>query len=167
MVLFGHSCINFLNSNDMKSILFLMIACTSGFSLNAQTTSSIAGTYTNKWESNSGEALEYSLTLDADGSFIFQSNRLFDSVESEKTLTAKGSWKLQNQILVLFTDPNDFNNNELSLHLNNTKARFVNISPRNTNFSLVKPSLKFYKSEVFYAKDMELLKEETSVTKTD
>ncbi len=151
----------------MKSIIFLMIACTSLFSVNAQTASSITGTYINMWESNSGEALNYTLTLEADGSFIFQSKRSFANIESEKTLTATGSWKLQNQLLVLLADPNDTNSNELTLQLNNTKARYVSISSRNPNFNLVKPSLKFYKSEVFYAKDMELIKEETSVTKSD
>lgn len=136
-------------------------------SVNTQTVSSIAGTYMNLWESNSGEALKYTLTLDADGSFIFQSTRSFAHIESEKTLTATGTWKLQNLLVVLLTDVNDINGNELALQLNNTKARYVGISSRNPNFNLVKPSLKFYKSEVFYAKDMDLLKEETSVTKSD
>jgi hypothetical protein len=44
------------------------------------------------------------------------------------------------------------------------KARYVSVSPRNPKFNLVKPSLKFYSSEVFFAKDMELIKTDESVS---
>lgn len=124
---------------------------------------SIVGTYTNTWESKSGEALVYTLTLNEDSTFEFQSERTLLAPDSEITSEASGTWKLNGHLLVLSTDSND----ELSSGLNNCKARFVNISPRNPKFNLVKPSLKFYPSEVFYAKNMKLNKEESTVTSID
>lgn len=128
---------------------------------------SIEGTYANKWESNSGESLEYLLTLMEDGTFTFKSIRGYMNYEPNIILNAKGTWKMNGQLLTLETHDSSDKQNDLLINLDQSKARYVSISPRNPNFNLEKPSFKFYQSDVFYAKDMELYQTDVTVSTTD
>lgn len=147
----------------MKSLLLtLLIAIVIVFNGNAQ---SIVGTFSNVWEAPSGESLTYEITLNEDGTFYFESLRTFLNSE-EKTETASGKWKMDNHLLVLTTDLKD-KSSELISGLNDSKARYVSISPRHPKFNSLKSSLKFFQSDVFYAKEMELFKDQASVTSSD
>lgn len=142
----------------MKSILLLVaITLLTILPVNSQT---IEGTYTNKWEAKSGEALAYTLILNEDNTFEFHSYRTLLSADSDISKKVNGTWNLKGHILVLKTD----SEKGLGSDLNNSKARFMSVSPRNPNFNVIKPSLKFFQSDVFYAKNMELHKQESSVT---
>ena len=145
----------------MKTLLLLFIIVSSALTSSAQ---AIEGIYNNKWESPSGEAIAYKLTLNEDGTFMFQLTRTYLDSLSHSIEKTEGSWILVDHLLTLKT--NDITN-ALSSELNMSKARFISISPRNPNFNLVNPSLKFYESNVFYAKDMELIKTKSSVTSSE
>lgn len=147
----------------MKSFLLtLLFSITLVLNFSAQ---SIVGTFSNVWEAPSGESLTYTLTLHEDGTFDFESIRTF--LNSEKEIkNASGKWKLNSHLLVLNVDLNDESNKLLS-GLNDSKAKYVSISPRHPDFNSLKPSLRFFQSNVFYAKDMELFKEAESVTSTE
>ncbi|MEZ4793101.1 MAG: hypothetical protein R2783_06465 [Gelidibacter sp.] len=149
----------------MKSLLlFSALIVTFSFTASAQ---SVEGVYTNKWKSPSGEALAYELILHEDGSFTFYSTRTYLDSDPDKTTEVDGTWTLDGHLLVLNT--NHKTDNALTTGLDNNKAKYVNISPRNPNFNLIKPSLRFYESGVFFAKDMELFKTESKsgVTSSD
>lgn len=152
----------------MKTIILcIVITCSTFLSAKAQT---IDGTYTNKWESPSGEFVAYTLTLNPDESFTFSTYKKFLGQESEKRSSAKGTWKIENYLLVLTTDVGDIDSELdqiLISHLNNCKARYTNVSARKANLSGEKPSLKFYQSALFYAKGMELYKQESAVSTID
>lgn len=149
----------------MKTLLLsIVIACSVILSAKSQT---IEGTYTNKWESSSGEFVAYTLTLNPDGSFAFKSYQKFLGQEEEKRTTATGTYKFENYLLVLATDLSNETDNALIANLNNCKARLSKISTRKVNSTGEKPSLKFYQSDVFYAKGMELYKQESTVTAVD
>lgn len=145
----------------MKSLFLFFVITSFVFTSTAQT---IEGIYANKWESTTGEAVAYDLVLKSDGTFIFETTRTYLSSTPEKTLKAQGTWELNGHLLILNTNEQS---NTLASDLNMNKARYVSISERNPNFNLVKPSLKFYRSDVFYSKDMELFKTESSVTSSD
>lgn len=145
----------------MRSLLLLFIITLTAFSTKAQT---IEGTYANKWEGGSGEAIAYSLTLNDEGTFSFTSTRTFLDNVPDKRVEAIGTWTLDGHLLVLCTDNKDTEMTPLQSQLHLNKARFISISPRNPKFNILKPSIKFYTSEVFYAKDMELVKTELEVS---
>lgn len=143
----------------MKSLLFICLLNLIALTAQSQ---NIEGIYANKWIGNSGEGVQYTLTLQDDGNFIFDYRRIYkDDIEDSK-IEVKGVWILENRLLTLKTEHDGDNKIALGLDLN--KARFISVSPRNPDFNLVKPSLKFYESDVFYAKDMELIKIESTVT---
>jgi hypothetical protein len=118
----------------------------------------VDGTYTNKWESPTGEAIAYILTLQNDNTFIFYLTRTYLNQEPDKTIKAEGTWILTNNLLILKTTAETTTDSVLTTDLHNNKARYMSISPRNPSFNLVQPSFKFYQSNVFYAKNMELFK---------
>lgn len=145
----------------MKSLLLLTAFIFTVFTSQAQ---SIEGTYANKWTANTGEGVEYELTLNKEGSFTFNYTRMYMDADANTNTEVKGTWKMENHLLVLNADNASDEENVIAKGLDLNKARFVSVSPRNPNFNLVKPSLKFYESEVFYAKDMELIKTSSTVT---
>ena len=148
----------------MKTIILFFFINTALFSGMAQ---SIEGIYYNKWESSTGEALAYTLQLNEDGTFQFLSARSYLGGENEKTTHVFGTWQLEGHLLILSADKNLNQDSKLAVWIDNNRARYISLSPRNPNFNLVKPSLKFYESKVFYAKDMELIKTETNITSRD
>ena len=139
----------------MKSLI-LFIALT--FTFSTIQSQEIEGTYANKWLANTGEGIEYTLTLNAEGTFTFNYTRMYKDEHPDTNVQVNGNWKMENHLLVLDTDITIEDDHKIAAGLNSNKARFVSVSPRNPNFNLVKPSLKFYASDVFYAKDMELIK---------
>ena len=145
----------------MKSLL-LFIALT--FTITTIQSQEIEGTYANKWLANTGEGIEYTLTLDTEGTFTFDYTRMYKDEVPDTNVKVNGTWKMEGHLLVLDTDTTNDDNHKIASGLNLNKARFVSVSPRNPNFNLVKPSLKFYSSDVFYAKDMELIKTESTIT---
>lgn len=145
----------------MKSILFFFLLALSTFTLQSQ---NIEGTYSNKWVSNSGEGLAYELTLHPEGNFTFIYKRMHLDSNPDTEVEVMGTWIMDGHLLILNTNTLSEADNKLASGLNLNKARFVSISPRNPKFNLVKPTLKFYESAVFYAKDMELIKTESSLT---
>lgn len=144
----------------MKTILIIFILTITIYPTWSQ---KVEGTYSNKWESSSGEAVEYKLTIHKNGTFTFYATRKHLENSLYKTEMAEGSWKYENHLLTLDTRSDD-HSNELAKNLNANLARYIDISPRNPKYKSLKPSFKFYKSNVFYSKDMELFKIKTEAT---
>lgn len=141
----------------MKTLLLTIIAIfTISISVHSQT---MEGTYTNTWESDAGGGLTYSLTLKPDNTFQFVSHRVYENSIIPKTITVNGTWRRKHRLLILATEASSDDNN-LLMKLNNNRARFKVYSPRHRKYGEVQPSFRFFRSEVFYAKGMKLIKEE-------
>lgn len=144
----------------LLSVVIFFCALFSSFSQNIQ------GIYTNKWASSDKESLSYTLSLKEDGTFTFESFRTYIGTPDIIT-KAQGTWENNGVLLELLTELGNGNDNSLAAELNNTKAKYTCLSPRHPDFNLVKPTLEFMKSEVFYVQGMELLKQDTKVTSMD
>lgn len=144
----------------LLSVVIFFCALFSTFSQNIQ------GIYTNKWGSSDQESLSYTLSLKEDGTFTFESFRTYIGTPDIIT-KAQGTWENNGVLLVLFSEVSKDEDNSLAAELNNTKAKFISLSPRHPDFNLVKPTLEFTKSEVFYVQGMELRKQDTKVTSMD
>ncbi|HNQ26851.1 MAG TPA: hypothetical protein PKL92_02920 [Aquaticitalea sp.] len=149
----------------MKKLMLFLVAvfCTNFYNYSQ----SITGTYSNRWEAHTGEAITYTLTLKSDGTFVFYSDQKFYGNEGEKLTMVKGLWETNNHLLVLTTKSGEDYDPNLTKNLNNNKARYKHISERKQLTSQEKPSLLFYKSKVFYAKNMELFKQAAITTSVD
>ncbi len=123
---------------------------------------SMEGSYANTWESEKGSGIRYSLLLNPDKTFIFESNRFYASSTPSKVETVKGLWKKRHRLLILKTK-GIANDHPLAKKLHKNKAKLKVYSKRHKNYGKVKPSLKFYRSKVFYAKGMRLIKKEEDI----
>jgi hypothetical protein len=146
-----------------KLILFFTIVLTV---VNSHS-QNIEGTYSNKWVSNSGEGKEFVLRLNEDGNFTFNYIRMYRDSDSNTKIEVQGSWVLDGHLLVLNSNNSNEEDNHIASGLNLNKARFISVSPRNPNSNMVKSSLKFFESDVFYAEDMELIKTSSTVSAVD
>lgn len=146
----------------MKTYILLFAFLFSSVMSNSQT---IEGIYANKWVADSGEGIAYTLNLKPDGTFTFEYKRMYKNDMEHRVVDVQGTWILDNHLLTLYTEGQT--DDEIATLLDENTARFVTISPRHPQFNLVKPKLKFYESEVFYAKNMELIKTESGVTASE
>lgn len=148
----------------MKSIILtitLIFISLPSFSQNVE------GTYTNSWLSNSGDGIKYTLILQDDGRFTFHHRRIYSNIEEDAKTDVEGTWQLDGHILILNTEMPNSESNKIATDLDANKAKFISVSPRHPKFNIIKPSLKFYESDIFYAKDMELVKTEAGITSSE
>jgi hypothetical protein len=145
----------------MKSLILILAITLTSFTALSQ---NVEGTYANKWVSNTGEGIEYMLTIEANGHFTFNYTRIHLDQHPDRKVKVQGTWSLDGHLIVLKTNKSSDADSDIVSGLDLNKARYVSVSPRNPKFNLVKPSLKFYSSEVFFAKDMELIKTDESVS---
>lgn len=118
------------------------------------------GDYERKYETTAGDIIDYKLSLNPDGAFLFHSLRKLNcAICTEENWYGKGNWTAEKSNLVIFhTDKNKDVDAHHALNLNNTKARFNSKSHRNTSLKIIKTSLKFYSSDIFWVKGKELYK---------
>lgn len=106
--------------------------------------------------------ISYDLVLNPNGTFLFHAYRqVFVAEGKEENSYGKGVWKPQkNNLVYFFTNHKNDIDATHTLNLNNTKARFISKSPRDKSDRVIKTALKFYDSELFWLKGMELFKKE-------
>jgi len=122
-------------------------------------TENFSGNYEYKFESNKGEILEYKLSLNSDGTFLFHSYRNI-LTNPEENSYGKGKWKAEKTIIFFYTDSEFDLTEKYILNFNNSKARFISKSPRDKSDRIIKTNLRFYESEMFWVSGMKLFKVE-------
>lgn len=143
--------------NLLCTLVVTLCALTTTFSQNMK------GIYANTWAASEQESISYTLALNEDGTFAFQSYQVYIG-SPDKIVKVMGRWESNGVLLSLITVPSTDPDNPLIVGLNNSKARLISLSPRHPDFNLVKPTLEFAKSDVFYVQGMELKKQESTVS---
>jgi len=106
-----------------------------------------------------GNILKWTLSLKEDGLFLYHFLRdISGEANPEENFYGKGTWKVEGKIVSFSTKPSDLND-DFTVNLNNSKARYITKSPRDTSDKVVKTALRFYQSELFYIKGLHLFKE--------
>lgn len=111
-------------------------------------------------ESTDGSQTKWTLTLNEDGIFLYHFYRkLKGGIPAEDNFYGKGTWKAQKNLVFFYSDKEIDLDEKYNIDFTNSKARYITKSPRNTSSKIVKTSLRFYESDLFYIKGLELLKE--------
>ncbi len=137
--------------------LFLLITFTFSITLFGQ-----SGVYVNEPKHSDGTKIKWTLTLEEDGTFLYHFLRDLSAVSkanSEENYYGKGTWVLEGKSVVFFSKKADNLNGLYTLNLNNSKARYITNSPRDVSDVVVKTALRFYESDTFHIKGLELFKE--------
>jgi hypothetical protein len=140
-----------------KSVLIAFIIALN-FSANAQTTAeNSSGLYEVTYDSTNALIID-KLTLNSNGTFEFhQYDKHDNGIPPERNHYAKGTWELDKNLITFAASESDFDE-KYTLDFNNTKARFITKSPRDTSGREIKTSIQFYESEIFWIMKRILLK---------
>jgi hypothetical protein len=141
----------------MKTLLIYLILL-SGVASVAQS-DKVAGNYALSLPSNEGNLLEYKLTLNDDGSFVFHSySNIKNRIPQQVHTYGKGTWTLEKNVVVFASDKQKDLDEKHILDFTATKARFVTKSPRDQSDKIVKTQLRFLESEIPWMNRVDLLK---------
>lgn len=120
-----------------------------------------AGVYTRGSEDPKvdGTIFKFTITLNQDGTFLYHFLRDLAGVGNpEEHFYGKGTWKKEEKVIMFFSNKEDLNE-EYTVNLNNSKARYITKSPRDKSDKIVKTALRFYDSERFHIPGLIVFKE--------
>jgi len=119
-----------------------------------------SGVYVNEPKNFDGTKVKWTLTLNEDGTFLYHFLRdisAISKVNTEENYYGKGTWILEGKLVILLSKDRDNLDGKYTKNLNNSKARYITKSPRDTSDKVVKTALRFYESVEL--KGLELFKE--------
>lgn len=137
--------------------LLIIFTVIFNLTLSAQT-EDYFGDYERKSITKKGENFKWMLSLNADGTFLYNFYRNLNcDICTEENFYVKGTWKAKNKLIYFYADKNDIDETH-TLNFNNSKARINSKSPRDKSAKVIKESIRFYSSEESVIKGLELFK---------
>lgn len=119
----------------------------------------VIGTYVLTLGTKENDTFEYKLTLSQDSTFYFHYySNIKRGIPPEKHKYGKGKWRQQKNVISFRTDKKSDLDEKHTLDFTNSKARFIIKSPRNKTESVIKTRLLFLESDIFWMKNIAMLK---------
>ncbi len=121
----------------------------------------MVGEYHRQLGSQGSRLIEYNLTLKPDGTFSFHSHSRSSEkfgIPEEVHKYGQGTWIFQDKKVLFFTDREKDLNEEFTLDFGNSKAHFLFKSPRSLSDRPFPTRLKFFESDIFWIKGIEIFK---------
>ncbi|AXP81572.1 hypothetical protein CJ739_2499 [Mariniflexile rhizosphaerae] len=120
----------------------------------------IIGDYIRTLGDEEAHIIKYKLTLNQDGTFFFHSySNNKKGIPPEVNKYGKGTWKADKNIISFFTDKKNDIDEKHNLDFENSKARFISKSPRDKTDKIIKTSLRFFESKIFWIEKLQIFKE--------
>ena len=101
-------------------------------------------------------SIQYLLTLNPDGTFLFRSYNDFKYGAPEPSISGKGTWQSEKNMISFATNPQKDLDHAHTLIFNNSKATFESKFPRNKDNEIIVTKLSFFESDIFWVKGIEL-----------
>lgn len=138
--------------------LFTALLVIFNFALFAQS-NSFVGDYTRILSEEGNHKIEYKLTLNPDGTFVFHSySNLKGAVPPEVNKFGKGKWSSKDNLITFSSDKKEDFDEKYTLDFNHSTARFVTKSPRDKSDKVVKTKLQFLESDIFWMSRIDIFK---------
>ena len=119
----------------------------------------IIGDYTRILGQQEKHIIEYTLTLNRDGTFNFHSySNIKQGIPPIVNKYGRGKWKSEKNIVTFFADKESDFDEKHTLDFNNSKARFKKKSPRDKTDRIVKTSLQFFESNISWLDRLQIFK---------
>jgi hypothetical protein len=119
----------------------------------------LVGDYKRRLGKEGNHFIEYKLTLNEDGTFIFQyysNNR--KGIPPEVNKYGKGNWRSEDNVITFFSNEQKDFDEPYTLDFNTTKARFISKHPRDKTDRIIKTRLQFLESAIFWIERLEIFK---------
>lgn len=121
--------------------------------------SNFAGDYNRTLTEEGKHEIEYKLTLNQDGTFLFHSySKIQGGNPPEVNKYGKGKWSSKDNVITFSSNKNEDFNDKYTLDFNNSKARFVTKNPKNKTDQIIKTKLTFLESGIFWMQKLDIFK---------
>lgn len=139
-------------------LLITTLLLISNFALFAQS-NQFSGEYTRSLSEEGKHIIEYKLTLNQDGTFLFHSyTKMQGGRPPEVNKYGKGKWVAKDNMITFSSDKKEDFDTKYTLDFNNSTARFITKSPRDKSDKIVKTKLQFLESEIGWMKRIDIFK---------
>ena len=139
-------------------ILITNLLLISNFALFAQS-GQFSGEYTRSLSEEGKHIIEYKLTLNQDGTFLFHSyTKMQGGRPPEVNKYGKGKWVAKDNMITFSSDKKEDFDTKYTLDFNNSTARFITKNPRDKSDKIVKTKLQFLESEIGWMKRIDIFK---------
>ncbi|MDX1332087.1 MAG: hypothetical protein R3252_03580 [Robiginitalea sp.] len=121
----------------------------------------VAGDYFVQLGSEDSRLIEYRLTLHQDGTFNFHAHaKSSENIGIPETSNdyGRGTWLFKDKKVLFDTNPEKDLEGKYSLNFTNSRAHFLTKSSRDLSGRPFKIRLKFYESDIFWIKGLEIFK---------
>lgn len=119
----------------------------------------IAGEYSRSLSEKEKHTIEYKLTLNPDGTFLFHSySKIQGGNSAEDNKYGKGKWSAIDNLITFSANKKEDFDSKYTLDFNNSTARFIAKNPRDKSDKVVKTKLQFLESEIFWMKSVDVFK---------
>jgi hypothetical protein len=126
--------------------------------LSAQS-SQFAGDYTRSLGEEGKHIIEYKLTLNPDGTFLFHSySKIKGGIPPEVNKYGKGKWTSKDNMITFSSNKQQDFDEKYTLDFNNSIARFVTKNPRDKTDRVIKTKLTFVQSEIPWLQKLDIFK---------
>jgi len=103
--------------------------------------------------------IEYKLTLNQDGTFLFHSySNIKGGVPPETNKYGKGKWTAKEDLITFSSNKQEDFDTKYTLDFNKSTARFKTKNPRDKSDQVVKTRLTFLESEIFWMERLDIFK---------
>ncbi|WP_428231643.1 copper resistance protein NlpE N-terminal domain-containing protein [Flavobacterium sp.] len=141
----------------MKLILAILLFIFN-LALSAQS-NPYTGDYTRSLSEEGKHIIEYKLTLNQDGTFLFHSyKKMQGGTPPEVNTYGKGKWSAKDNIITFSADKKEDFDEKNTLDFNQSTARFVTKNPRDKSDKVAKTKLQFLESGIFWMKRIDIFK---------
>ncbi|MBS7230777.1 hypothetical protein KHA90_07055 [Flavobacterium psychroterrae] len=141
----------------MKLIIKLVILIFN-LTLSAQSDNFI-GDYSRSLSEEGNHIIEYKLTLNQNGTFLFHSyTKMQGGTPPEVNKYGKGKWTAKDNLITFSANKNEDFDEKYTLNFNKSTARFITKNPRNKTDQIVKTRLAFIASGIFWMQRIDVFK---------
>lgn len=141
----------------MKLLLSTLLLI-SNLTLLAQS-NQFAGYYNRNLSEEGKHVIEYKLTLNPDGTFVFHSySKMQGGTPPEVNTYGKGKWSAKDNIITFSSNKKEDFDAKYTLDFNNSTARFAAKNPRDKSDKIVKTRLTFLESGISWIKRLDIFK---------
>jgi hypothetical protein len=143
----------------MRTIVSLQFLLLSSPGLSQAET--VTGDYFVQLGNKDSRLIEYRLTLNQDGSFAFHAySKSSDKIGIPEASNkyGRGTWSFQDRKVLFYTNPEKDMDEKYTLNFANSRAHFMTKSPRSQSDRAFKTRLKFFESDIFWIKGLEIFK---------
>ena len=118
-----------------------------------------AGDYNRTFNKEADHLIEYKLTLNQDGTFVFHSySKIKNGVPPEVNRYGKGKWTAKDNVITFSSNKQEDFDVKNTLDFKKSKARFGTKNPRDKSDRIIKTRLTFVESEIPWIQRLDVFK---------